>query len=57
MAGLVMIFPQNLEEEAIGQTLTTSRCYMSYEPETWITPKRTAADERFRFGCYNHSRN
>ena len=29
---------------------------MSYEPETWITPKRTAADKRFRFGCYNHSR-
>ena len=52
-----VVFPKGLEEEAIGQTLyRLQRCYMSYEPDSWITPERTAKDERFRFGCFNHSR-
>ena len=52
-----VVFPQGIEKEAIGQKLyRLPRCYMSYQPESWIAPERTAQDEHFRFGCFNHSR-
>ena len=52
-----VLFPAGLEAEAGGQALhRLERCYMAYrgDPEARIT--RQAADERFRFGCFNHSR-
>ena len=52
-----MVFPTDLEQEASGQTLyRLPRCYMSYQPEISSAPRRTALDNRFRFGCFNHSR-
>ena len=52
-----VVFPPGLEQEATGQVLhRLPRCYMTYQPESSLTPRRTAPDNRFRFGSFNHSR-
>lgn len=57
--GDAVVFPAGLEAEAPGQSLhRLPRCYMAFRPDADSgTPlKRSAADGRFRFGCFNHSR-
>ena len=55
--GDAVVFPDGLEREAPGQTLhRLPRCYMAYQPDRIPELVRTAPDERFRFGCFNHSR-
>ena len=55
--GDAVVFPAGLEQEAPTQTLyRLPRCYMSYQPDGNPEPVRTAPDDRFRFGCFNHSR-
>ena len=52
-----IVLPKGIEKEFPGMTLyRLSRCYMSYEQTKSLDPERTAADSRFRFGCFNHSR-
>ncbi|QNI46831.1 O-linked beta-N-acetylglucosamine transferase [Synechococcus sp. A15-60] len=52
-----VVFPNGLEQEAPGQTLhRLPRCYMAYQPDRTPDLVRTAPDQRFRFGCFNHSR-
>ena len=55
--GDTIIFPKGMEGEFPGQTLhRIPRCYMAFEQKDLLEPKRTAPDNRFRFGCFNHSR-
>ena len=55
--GDTVVFPKSLEQEAPKQILhRLLRCYMAYKPERSPELVRTAPDQRFRFGCFNHSR-
>ena len=52
-----VLFPPGLEAEAGGQALhRLPRCYMAYQGDGEAAIERRAADPRFRFGCFNHSR-
>ena len=51
------LFPENAEKKHPGQTIyRLPRCYMAFEEKESLAPKRTANDNYFRFGCFNHSR-
>ncbi|MBW0181060.1 MAG: tetratricopeptide repeat protein [Vulcanococcus sp.] len=48
---------QELEKGPREQLLRLSRCYLAYHPQPDTPePDRTAPDDRFRFGSFNHSR-
>lgn len=52
-----VVFPTGLAAEAPGQRLLRlPRCYMAYAEGDDAPLRRTATDNRFRFGCFNHSR-
>ncbi|QNI83973.1 O-linked beta-N-acetylglucosamine transferase [Synechococcus sp. PROS-7-1] len=50
--------PAQLHERGVNeQLLVLPRAYLAYpQPEEAPLPERTAADQRFRFGSFNHSR-
>lgn len=51
------VFPVALEAESSAQhLLRLPRCYMAYKGDPSMPLERTAKDQHFRFGCFNHSR-
>ena len=55
--GVVFAPVQEQEKGPREQLLRLPRCYLAYQPPADAPePQRTAADGRFRFGSFNHSR-
>ncbi len=54
----VVFGPQQEQETGPHEELLQlDRCYLAYQPPVDAPdPDRTAPDQRFRFGCFNHSR-
>lgn len=54
----VLFGPQQPQETGPNEELLhLERCYLAYQPPTDCPdPDRSASDQYFRFGCFNHSR-
>ena len=53
----VLFGPQQEQEKGEAELLLKlQRCYLAFRPRAAPEPQRTAADGRFRFGSFNHSR-